>query len=57
MQGVILYVEEKLLLKVNREKSKVRRPDEGIGLGFSFRIFKGKWIIRVAKRSEGRIKQ
>src|SRR5450432_4170708 len=52
MQGVILYMKEKLLLKVNRGKLKVRRPDEGILLGFSFRAYKGKWIIRVAKRSE-----
>lgn len=57
MQSVIRYVEEKLLLKVNREKSKVSRPEESILLGFSFRTYKGKWIIRVAKRSVERIKQ
>jgi RNA-directed DNA polymerase len=57
MQSIIRYVEEKLLLKVNREKTKISKPDESTLLGFSFRTYKGKWIIRVARRSVERIKQ
>jgi len=57
MKSIIRYVEENLLLKVNRGKTKISRPEESTLLGFSFRTCKGKWIIRVAKRSVERIKQ
>lgn len=56
-QSVIRYVEDKLLLKVNRGKTKVSKPEESELLGFSFQSVKGKWVIRVAKKSVLRIKQ
>jgi len=50
------YIEKDLKLKVNKEKSKVSRPTESTLLGFSFYNDKGKWAIRIAKRSIERIK-
>jgi RNA-directed DNA polymerase len=57
MQSMIRFVEEKLLLKVNREKTKTSRPEGSTLLGFSFRIYKGNWIIKVARKSAHRIKE
>jgi RNA-directed DNA polymerase len=57
MAGITKYIEGKLLLKVNREKTKVSKPEVSVLLGFSFRMYKGKWIITIARRSADRIKQ
>jgi len=35
-ESMIQYIEGKLLLKVNREKTKVSRPNESTLLGFTF---------------------
>ena len=51
------YIEGKLLLKVNRGKTKVSKPEQSMLLGFSFRLYKGKWTIRIAWRSLMRIRQ
>ena len=51
LTGITLYLEEHLKLKVNREKSTVSRPTESTLLGFSFYCDKGKWAIRIAKKS------
>lgn len=56
MTGIMWFIESKLLLKVNRLKTKVSRPEESMLLGFSFRTYKGRWIIKVARRSVERIK-
>jgi RNA-directed DNA polymerase len=56
MESIIRYIEEKLLLKVNRLKSKISRPEESTLLGFTFLHCKGGWRIRVAKKSVERIK-
>jgi len=56
MTNITTFIEGKLLLKVNREKTKVSKPEGSMLLGFSFRLLKGKWIIRVARRSAKRIK-
>ena len=54
-ESIIKYIEEKLLLKVNREKTKISRPTESTLLGFSFfRSTKG-WEIRISEQSVGRI--
>lgn len=50
------YIEQKLLLKVNRTKSKISRPTGSKLLGFSFYKTKAKWRIRVAKSSINRLK-
>jgi len=56
MNSIIKFIEGKLLLKVNREKTKVSRPEESMLLGFSFRTYKGQWIIKIARKTVHRIK-
>lgn len=57
MESVTNFVEGKLLLKVNRKKTKISTPEESVLLGFSFRVFKGSYIIKIARRSVERIKR
>ncbi len=54
-ESIIKYIEGKLLLKVNREKTQISRPTEGTLLGFSFFRQKGIWEIRLAEKTVGRI--
>ena len=54
-ESIIQYIEGKLLLKVNREKTKISRPNESILLGFTFYQNKGGWEILIGKQSIGRI--
>lgn len=56
-EGIIHYIEGKLLLKVNREKTKVSRPNESTLLGFTFLKTKSGWEIWIADKSIGRIKE
>lgn len=51
MENITKYIETKLRLKVNREKSKVDRPWRIKYLGFSFYQTKGKVEIRVHPKS------
>jgi RNA-directed DNA polymerase len=53
--SIIKYIEEKLLLKVNRDKTKISRPTESTLLGFSFFRSKNGWEIRISEKSVGRI--
>jgi RNA-directed DNA polymerase len=55
-ESIINYIEGKLLLKVNREKTKVSRPNESTLLGFTFLKTKSGWEIWIANKSIGRIK-
>lgn len=57
MKSTTEFLEDKLLLKVNREKTRVSRPEESMLLGFSFRTYKGRWIIKIARKSAHRIKR
>lgn len=57
MQSITHYLEEQLLLKVNREKSKISRPLQSSLLGFSFHKSGGVWQIRAADKSVKRIKE
>jgi len=57
LKSITKHIEEGLKLKVNKEKSKVSRPVESTLLGFSFYSDKGKWTIRIAKKSIKRIKE
>lgn len=57
LASITRYIEKDLKLKVNREKSKVSRPTESTLLGFSFYNNRGKWEIRIAKKSIDRIKE
>ena len=57
MDNITKFIEGKLLLKVNRKKTKVSKPDQSTLLGFSFRVYKEKWIIRIARESVLRMKR
>ncbi|MEG5073099.1 group II intron reverse transcriptase/maturase [Microcoleus sp. B3-D2] len=57
MQNITKFIEGELLLKVNRKKTKVSKPDQSTLLGFSFRLYKEKWIIRIARESVLRMKR
>ena len=56
-ESIIKYIEEKLLLKVNRLKTKISRPNESHLLGFSFYQMKGKHEIRISEQSLNRVKE
>jgi group II intron reverse transcriptase/maturase len=56
-RSITHYVEDKLLLKVNREKSKISRPLQSSLLGFSFYKTGGIWHIRAADKSVKRIRE
>lgn len=56
-ESIIKYIEEKLLLKVNREKTKISRPSESTLLGYSFYRASDGWEIRISEKSVGRITQ
>ena len=51
MDSVIQFLERKLKLKVNRQKSKVDRASRVKFLGFSFYKYRGEVRIRVATKS------
>lgn len=57
MLSITNYLEGCLLLKVNREKSKISRPIKSTLLGFSFYKTKGVWRIRIAEKSMARMKE
>lgn len=54
-ESIITYIEEKLLLKVNREKTRISRPSESTLLGFSFFRNSSGWEIRIGEKAIGRI--
>jgi RNA-directed DNA polymerase len=56
LESITSYIEKKLLLKVNRTKSKISRPTGSKLLGFSFYKTKATWGIRIAKSSIDRLK-
>jgi RNA-directed DNA polymerase len=56
MESITHFIEKKLLLKVNRLKSKISKPEESTLLGFTFYQCKGGWRIKVAKKSIERMK-
>lgn len=55
-ENVMNFIERRLQLKVNREKSKVSRPNRSNLLGFSFYYYKRKWLVRIANKSIERLK-
>jgi RNA-directed DNA polymerase len=56
LESITSFIEKKLLLKVNRTKSKISRPTGSKLLGFSFYKTKTTWGIRIAKSSVDRLK-
>lgn len=57
MVSITNYIERKLKLKVNREKTKVSRPTSSTLLGFSFYKNSSQWEIRISPKSIKRIKE
>jgi len=57
MDKIALFLEERLKLKVNREKSKVSTPAQSRLLGFSFYKRDKRWKLRIAPTSLSRIKE
>lgn len=55
--SIIQYIEKKLLLKVNREKTRISRPNASNLLGFSFYKDKSGNQIRIGNKSLQRIKE
>jgi RNA-directed DNA polymerase len=51
MESIIKFIEGDLLLKVNREKTKISRPQQSQLLGFSFYNTKGRYEIRISEKS------
>lgn len=51
------YLEKRLKLRVNQEKTKVSQAWESTLLGFSFYRSKGNWEVRIAPKSLKRIKE
>jgi len=56
MQNIIPFIEGKLLLKVNRDKSKVAHVREVKFLGYSFYIYKGEGRLRIHPKSVAKMK-
>jgi RNA-directed DNA polymerase len=57
LESTTEYIEKKLKLRINREKTQVSQPNESTLLGFSFFRSKGKWEVRIAPKSLKRIKE
>jgi RNA-directed DNA polymerase len=55
-ESITNYIDKKLRLKVNREKTRISRPIESQLLGFGFYKDKEKYEIRISKKSLQRIK-
>jgi len=57
MGSVTEYIEEKLKLRVNRDKTQISQGQQSTLLGFSFYRSKEGWGIRIAPKSLKRIKE
>jgi RNA-directed DNA polymerase len=55
-ESIIKFIECELVLKVNREKTRISRAYESYLLGFSFYQMKGKYEIRISPKSVNRVK-
>jgi RNA-directed DNA polymerase len=56
-ESITHYIEKKLRLKVNRDKTKISRPAQSQLLGFSFYKSKESYEIRISSKSLKRIKE
>lgn len=56
-ESITEYIEKKLKLRVNRDKTQVSQAQQSSLLGFSFYRSKGQWEIRIAPKSLKRIKE
>ncbi len=56
-ESITEYIEKKLKLRVNREKTQVSQGQQSHLLGFSFYRSKGQWEVRIAPKALRRIKE
>ncbi len=56
MKNIISFIEKKLFLKVNRDKSQVARVREAKFLGYSFYKYKGQGRLRIHPKSVDKMK-
>jgi len=56
LKNILPYIEEKLFLKVNREKTQVAHINKVKYLGYSFYIYKGEGRLRVHPKSVQKFK-
>jgi RNA-directed DNA polymerase len=57
LESITKYIEERLKLKVNGEKTKISQPYQSTLLGFSFYRSEEEWKIRIAPKALERIKE
>ena len=57
LESITDYIEGKLKLKVNKEKTKISRPSQSTLLGFSFYRNGAEWRIRIAPKALKRVKE
>ena len=57
LESITKFIEEKLKLKVNREKTRISRPSQSTLLGFSFNRNEGEWKIVIAPKVLKRVKE
>jgi RNA-directed DNA polymerase len=57
LENIISYIEGKLFLKVNREKTKVAHISKVKYLGYSFYRYRGKCKLRVHPKSIAKMKE
>ena len=57
LESITEYIEGKLKLKVNKEKTKISRPSQSTLLGFSFYRNGAEWRIRIAPKALKRVKE
>lgn len=56
MEGIGRFLEKKLKLRVNKEKTKVKKPKATKMLGFSFWKHNSKWVLRISPSSVERLR-
>ena len=56
MENIGKFLEKKLKLRVNKEKTKVKKPTTAKMLGFSFWKRRSLWVIRIAPSSLERLR-
>jgi RNA-directed DNA polymerase len=54
--SISTYLEKRLKLRVNKEKTKIKTPTKAKILGFSFWKSQSRWEIRIAPSSVGKLK-
>jgi RNA-directed DNA polymerase len=57
LESTTEYIEKKLKLRVNRDKTRVNQPEQSTLLGFSFYRSKDQWEVRISPKSMKRMRE